>query len=315
MSKIPPLNVQFELAMLWRTLSVLKSIDVPSVILFYQKLIPNLKIMPQLSLSAYWGKNSLVDMHSGSGDIGLDGMREGKSSEVIMATSLLNIAELDYLRHEETIDSNHDPLQVMQNLYSTAAMFILHNLSSSTVGRDVLLSACLNMAVKSGRISLLLHFVLMVLSLHESYHEIDIDAGCIQDIIGFIQAMESNRQSYLKEEEEVKQPINTKSNNNKNSKLPFHKASTALSSTSPPPLRPSSASSPEALHDDILTVQEDPLSNIKSTSSTSHSTTAAVDFVDHIHARNGRFSRASPGVIKSNGILLSFGKADHGNKQ
>lgn len=312
MSKIPPLNVQFELAMLWRTLSVLKSIDVPSVILFYQKLIPNLKIMPQLSLSAYWGNNSLVDMHSGSGDIGLDGMREGKSSEVNIATSLLNIAELDYLRHEETIDSNHDPLQVMQNLYSTAAMFILHNLSSSTFGRDVLLSACLNMAVKSGRISLLLHFVLMVLSLHESYHEIDIDTDCIQDIVGFIQAMESNRQSYLKEEEEeeVKQPINTKSNNNKNSKLPFHKSSTALSSTSPPPLRSSSASSPEALHDDILTVQEDPLSSIKSTSS---STTAAVDFVDHIHARNGRFSRANPGIMKSNGILLSFGKADHGN--
>jgi len=166
------------------------------------------------------------------------------------------------------------------------------------------------MAVKSGRISLLLHFVLMVLSLHESNHEIDIDTDCIQDIIGFIQAMESNRQSYLKEEEEeVKQPINTKSNNNKNSKLPFHKSSTALSSTSPPPLRSSSASSPEALHDDILTVQEDPLSSIKSTSS---STTAAVDFVDHIHARNGRFSRANPGIMKSNGILLSFGKADHG---
>lgn len=299
--------------MLWRTLSVLKSIDVPSVILFYQKLIPNLMIMPQLSLSAYWGKNSLVDMHSGSGDIGLDGMREGKSSEVIMATSLLNIAELDYLRHEETIDSNHDPLQVMQNLYSTAAMFILHNLSSSTSGRDVLLSACLNMAVKSGRISLLLHFVLMVLSLHESYHEIDIDAGCIQEIIGFIQAMEINRQIYLKEEEEeeVKHPNNTKSNNNKNSKLSLHKASTALSSTSTPPL---SSSSPEAQHDDTLTVQEDPLTNIKSTSSTSHSSSAAVDFVDHIHARNGRLSRASPGIMNSNGILLSFGKADHGNK-
>ena len=92
MSKIPPLYVQFELAMLWRTLSVLKSIDVPSVVLFYQKLIPNLKIMPQLSLSAYWGKNSLVDMHSGNGDIGMDGMGEGKASEAIMATSFYNFA-------------------------------------------------------------------------------------------------------------------------------------------------------------------------------------------------------------------------------
>ena len=225
MSKIPPLNVQFELAMLWRTLSVLKSIDVPSVVLFYQKLIPNLKIMPQLSLSAYWGKNSLVDMHSGNGDIGMDGIREGKASEAIMATSLLNIAELDYLRHEETIDSNHDPLQVMQNLYSTAAMFILHNSSSSTSGRDVLLSACLNMAVKSGRISLLLHFVLMVLSLHESYHDIDIDARCIQDIIEFIQAMGEDKRS-LKEEEEVKHTSNTKSNNS-NSKLQIHKSSSS----------------------------------------------------------------------------------------
>ena len=309
MSKIPPLNVQFELAMLWRTLSVLKSIDVPSVVLFYHKLIPNLKIMPQLSLSAYWGKNSLVDMHSGNGDIGMDGIREGKASEAIMATSLLNIAELDYLRHEETIDSNHDPLQVMQNLYSTAAMFILHNSSSSTCGRDVLLSACLNMAVKSGRISLLLHFVLMVLSLHESYHDIDIDAGCIQDIIEFIQAMGSNRKRSLKEEEEeVKHTSNSKSNNS-NSKLQIHKSS------SPETLRPFS-SSPEVVHDDSLTVLEDPLTIIKSTSSTSHSTTsaAAVDFVDHIHARNGRLSRVSPaGVMKSNGILLSFGKADHGN--
>jgi len=302
MSKIPPLNVQFELAMLWRTLSVLKSIDVPSVVLFYEKLIPSIKNMSELSLSTYWKKNSLVDMHSGSGDMHIS-MKEGKSSEVNMATSLLNINELDYLRHEETIDSNHDPLQVMKNLYSTAAMLILHNLSSTTSSRDILLSACLNMAVKSGRISLLLHFILMILSLHESYTDIDIDISSIQDINNFFQAMENNGQNHLKD---IKYSNKSNNSNNNNSKLSIPKSSTLSSSSS-------SSSSHEAIHDDPLTVLDDPLTNLKSTTISTlskHTTTDSADHVTAVQTRNGRRSG-----MKSNGILLSFGKADHGKNK
>ena len=305
MSKIPPLNVQFELAMLWRTLNVLKSIDVPSVVLFYEKLIPNLRNMPQLSLSSYWGTNSLVDVIGGDTNdnaVAVDGSKEGKTSDVL-ATSLLNIDELDYLRHSESIDINHDPLQVIQNLYNTAAMFVFHNSSSSASSRDILLSACLNMAVKSGRINLLLHFMLMVLSLHENYTDLDVDINCIHDIINFVQDLKKKR------ENPSRRIIRINKHNTHTKGMP-----SLLSLTSPLSIPPSV----EALGDNTLTVLEDPLMIMSSTSNKPH------DHMDNItiRASSGRISggsyRRSGGEgegqrNRANGILLSFGKADHGD--
>ncbi|KAJ1420207.1 hypothetical protein B484DRAFT_132022, partial [Ochromonadaceae sp. CCMP2298] len=167
MSKIPA-NLQFELALLWRSLSVIKSIEGLSEVDFYENLIPTVKGMPKLSLSTYWEQVCREVREEGKGPgVGLAsrvGVPDGGSRE------LMDMHELDYLKHETRIDRRHDPLQLVQQLYSAAAVAVgaVGGLVSAAYSRDILLSACLVIAVKSGRASLLLHLALLLATLSEA---------------------------------------------------------------------------------------------------------------------------------------------------
>jgi hypothetical protein len=193
-----PASLQIELAMLWRTLSIIENVEGLSVVDFYEKYTPTLQAMPALSLSSYWTEASRLtgrmkasgsDLHCLVGirtanNNGTDGHAEAKRSD-----SVINIPELDYLRHINQIDLKHDPLSIVQNIYGAAASIIL---DASPYNRSILLSACTALAAKSGRASLLLHLISLLATLapsnsdqDEQYVSVDLDP--LKDLCANIQ--------------------------------------------------------------------------------------------------------------------------------
>ena len=187
MTKVPG-NIQVELAMLWRTLNIIESVEGLSIVDFYEKYIPTIKAMPAMSLSAYWEEVSkMIEMNKSTENVKRKSLVSGKlfiNGENITAKhSIMNVPELDYLRHQDRMDLKHDPLNVVQNIYGAAASIILE---SSPYNRSILLSACMALAVKSGRASLMLHFISIVSSLIATNNEeelyIGIDLDPLKDV-------------------------------------------------------------------------------------------------------------------------------------
>lgn len=199
MSKVP-VNLQFELALLWRTLSIIKNIDGLSVVDFYEKFLPTVKAMPNLSLSTYWEEvSNLLVAHDAAcasqfkSIVGVptleatptqDGSTETKKSD----NNLMSIPELDYLKHDDRIDHKHDPLQVIQNIYGAAAAYAA---DASPYNQSILFSACLAIAVKSGRASLLLHVASMIATMISSSSDpeapyISIDLDPLNDLVNLL---------------------------------------------------------------------------------------------------------------------------------
>lgn len=163
---------------------------------FYEKYIPSVKGMPSLSLSTYWediaqlmkdldGVNSSpVRSLVGIPAVEVQG-EEGSSTEVKRGDNIVSsIPELDYLKHDERIDQKHDPLQLVQNIYGAAAAFTS---DASPYSKSVLLSACLALAVKSGRASLMLHLSSILASFSQGSTDgegqyISIDMDPLKDV-------------------------------------------------------------------------------------------------------------------------------------
>ena len=210
MTKVPG-NLQVELAMLWRTLSLIEGVDGLSIVDFYEKYTPTVKAMPPLSLSAYWEeearksdnnlgiiRKSLVGIPNGDVS-GSDESGESKRIE----NNLMNIPELDYLRHSDRIDFKHDPLSVVQNLYGAAASIVF---SASPTNRSILLSACAALAVKSGRASLILHFISLLSSLiqdesdqNKNHHIASVDLDSFKDLLCYIESGSKGKRQGLLE--------------------------------------------------------------------------------------------------------------------
>ncbi len=82
-----------------------------------------------------------------------------------------NIPELDHLKTITHQESRHDPLLVVRNLYEVAASGLTKQPSaSSPKDRSVLLLTCLMLAMRSGRVSLLLHTTLLLYLYQEDVH-------------------------------------------------------------------------------------------------------------------------------------------------
>lgn len=199
MSKVP-VNLQFELALLWRTLSIIKNIDGLSVVDFYEKFLPTVKAMPNLSLSTYWEEvSNLLVAHSASNPVQFKSIvgiptletvpaQDGSSETKKTDNHLMRIPELDYLKHDDRIDHKHDPLQVIQNIYGAAAAYAV---DASPYNQSILFSACLAIAVKSGRASLLLHMASMISTLIANSSDpeapyISIDLDPLNDVVDLL---------------------------------------------------------------------------------------------------------------------------------
>jgi hypothetical protein len=121
----------FELFLLWKTLALLK--DNESIISFYSNMVEYLASVPPLYLSTY----RTTTLLSSQPELGV---RSG-------------LPDLYYLSNIQGDEFKHDPFGIAKKIYYTAASYVS---VVSEVDRPVLLRACVCIAVKTGRASLIL---------------------------------------------------------------------------------------------------------------------------------------------------------------
>jgi hypothetical protein len=158
-----------ELAMLWRTLSILRySSDLPQVLqTFYTGLLDILKDVPALSLSNFASDGGETNNLVGIPDSDCEGPAPSGNDR-----AHFTVPELAYLHDDDNgaaLDEVNDPLGIVQKLLEIAEGAAL---AVAPEDRGPLLSACLALGVKSGRASLLLQTACLLL----------LDDGCSADI-------------------------------------------------------------------------------------------------------------------------------------
>lgn len=174
-SKGVPAELQIELALLWRTIGILRySVSIPGVLTsFYVDLQRTIVDVEPLSLSNFIGDNS--DQDNGSQHIGHDGsvsmgLGSADSTGHLRATAIkssrgviFDVPELEYLKENSEFEGDevNDPLGIVQKLFYTSESFAS---SVPTADRKAMHSVCLALAVKSGRLSLLLQSALLLVS-------------------------------------------------------------------------------------------------------------------------------------------------------
>ena len=182
-----PVDFQYELALLWRTLNIIKSIsidikeNVSALTSFYSQLLVIVTNLPPLSLSAYWDNRNLKLYSKNESDTfefnnskkpnkiatNFVSIPSNALDEIHVTTGIedsiydANLPELDYLK-ERSFDHDHDPVKIIQNLYDLACSLIP---VASTEEREVLVSFTLMVGIKSGRVSYLLHVIWMLKSI------------------------------------------------------------------------------------------------------------------------------------------------------
>ena len=167
-----PATLQFELGLLLRTLEILKSFDESmdieddaesksSIIEFFEKMVSILSRVPSLTLSAYWDEKYGSKAEK---KVNIVGIPVVANNEIDSGGEpyIFDVPEIEYLKENKVLEPSkemaerHDPLRLIQNLYDTACGCF--SSSSITISdRDILITICLLIALKSGyvRLSLL----------------------------------------------------------------------------------------------------------------------------------------------------------------
>ena len=180
-------GMQVELALLWRTLSILRySVGIPGVLQsFYEELLKTITETDSLSLSTIHNDNSINSSSSISSRNKNHDRKIANTVEEIDSTAgsdsdtkqndpinfpadktsssqfIFQVPELAYLRDVEDQD---DPLGIVQKLFNSAECSST-SLPSSEKGP--MNSVCLALAIKSGRLSLLLQAASILMSTTE----------------------------------------------------------------------------------------------------------------------------------------------------
>ena len=184
-----PNETQMELALLWRTLGILRySMGAPAAIqLFYQDILSSLKLLPMLSLSSY----NLSVITNESSNNGTTSINFAGISPIHMNKSPKIEGESNNTNHLDSsleTDQDNDPLGLVQKLFDSAENLAMTLLPSE---RNCVLSFCLLLAVKSGRLSLLIRTALMLSSYDDAVESTGlassdfIDISLFDDIINF----------------------------------------------------------------------------------------------------------------------------------
>jgi hypothetical protein len=171
-----PAGLQMELALLWRTLGILRySVGIPGVLQsFYQDLLATIVDVEALSLSNFNERCESADnQHNKPGStlsvsfdnseqVEIPSAGKKRSSEV-----LFPVPELAYLAENSEFEGDdiNDPLAIVQKLFNSSESFAAAVPASE---RSAMHSVCLALAVKSGRLSLLLQSALMLVSEEKS---------------------------------------------------------------------------------------------------------------------------------------------------
>eukprot|EP01035_Chromulina_nebulosa_P028850 gene28850-38148_t len=179
-----PATLQFELGLLLRTLEILKSFDEStdieedtesksSIIEFFEKMVSTLSRVPSLTLSAYWDEKYGSKTEK---KVNIVGIPVVANNEIDSGGEpyIFDVPEIEYLKENKVLEptkemaEKHDPLRLIQNLYDTACGCL--SSSSITISdRDILITICLLIALKSGRASYLLHTAWIISSIDDDY--------------------------------------------------------------------------------------------------------------------------------------------------
>ncbi|RYH25809.1 hypothetical protein EON65_15245 [archaeon] len=151
-------STQFELALLLRTLKILKSCPCVSMVTLFEDMMPVLLAAPDRSLSAYW-KEKYGEKDKDLVSLVTSGFAGTDEGGVTGETKIMSLKELDYLKEAEHADKKHDPLSIVRTIFNTALYSFQGPLQPEQV--STLITACSVIGFKSGRTSLLLHTILL----------------------------------------------------------------------------------------------------------------------------------------------------------
>ncbi len=210
------LDIQMQLAILLRSLKLVKEVyeDMPTMIkFFFDELLVAIKRLPPLSLSTYWennkkyvtqnskissslkgsNENTVSDNNNSYNDLrSIIGMSSKDNNKAAKENYILPLPELAYLKDLFCYNNNHnfrddelsefDPLGIVMNVFDIAEQFAV---SLPIDERGAPISICLALAIKSGRISLILHTLHLILYNdmgNSVLNKCDIDVELLNDV-------------------------------------------------------------------------------------------------------------------------------------
>lgn len=166
---------QFELALLLRSLSIVKTKPNGTIAFFFRTLMKFLQSCPKGSLSALWVKIKNSESASAESAVSLVDIPKNDDPNNPSAGSHFSIIdqlpELQYLKDSLHTEVRHDPLLFVRALYDSAMGDIVH---SNNVDRCILLTTGMLLGMKSERISLILHSLIV-------FHLLKDDVELIRD--------------------------------------------------------------------------------------------------------------------------------------
>jgi hypothetical protein len=203
-SKSVPAELLTELALLWRTIGILRySVGVPGVLTsFYADLLTKIVDVEPLSLSNFSNDNIdqdyVTQQHGHDGGAISIGLTNADSLGYTSTTAIkpskeviFAVPELEYLQENSGFEGDeiNDPLGVVQKLFNSSESFAS---SVPIAEKGAMHSVCLALAVKSGRLSLLLQSALM-LALKNSENDSDSESSfsnlqILRDIVEYLSA-------------------------------------------------------------------------------------------------------------------------------
>lgn len=202
-SKSVPAELLTELALLWRTIGILRySVGVPGVLTsFYADLLTKIVDVEPLSLSNFSNDNIdqdyVTQQHGHDGAISI-GLANADSLGYISTTAIkpskeviFAVPELEYLQENSGFEGDeiNDPLGVVQKLFNSSESFASF---APIAEKGAMHSVCLALAVKSGRLSLLLQSALLLAlknTENDSYAESSFsNLQILRDIVEYLTA-------------------------------------------------------------------------------------------------------------------------------
>lgn len=168
--------------MLWRTLSIIENVEGLSVVNFYEKYTPTVQQMPPLSLSTYWDELSrFAEVRGG---------KSSNRSKCLVGIPGANKSDEDgsELKRADGPLMSIPELEYLRNVHQIDLkhdpLSIVQNIygaaasivsHASPYNRSILLSACAAFAIKSGRASLMLNLISTLSTLPASMDDQDDD--------------------------------------------------------------------------------------------------------------------------------------------
>lgn len=202
-------ELQMELALLWRTLGILRySVGIPGVLQsFYEDLLNTIMNVDSLSLSIFSSLSDSINSNQYSQNDGkiqstldksalLSAGQSNSTSKKLNPDFLFPVPELAYLKDDSEFEGDviNDPVGIVQKLFNSAESFAT---TVPTAQRSAMHSVCLALAVKSGRLSLLLQTAHLLMS-GESVENIEsedavLNLQILQDISDYLEDGKKNK--------------------------------------------------------------------------------------------------------------------------